>query len=189
MDEDEGTSEGPDAGPLEWRRLRLLLRQLAAEHEKEFGTDRGWPAVAAQRTGLSKSYVRKLARGERGGIAAKSIDTVCTKMRIDRLFFTDEGLGEEPRYIDFVRKSRPADPVWLTFETTYPRFDLLSANQIRQLEQMEFSGGKPTSPHVYRAMADWMLDGGAEPSRPEAAERAREEGVRQVGRRFRKKPD
>lgn len=169
-------------GSVEFQRLWLLIDQLA----QEYGRERGWPQRVAKRTGLSLSYVRKLHSGERTGTTVTKLDSVRRKMRLDPRFFSDPSLTD-PHYADFVgvgADERETD-VWVEFRSEYPRFDLLSERQVTQLLDMEFTGGKPSSAFVYRAMADWMLDGGARPSRPEAGEQAEAEGVRRVAAKYR----
>lgn len=175
---------------MEFRRLILLLHQLRDEYVEEHGRERGAPIEIARRTGLSLSYVRKYLSGERGGISVKTLESVRRRLRLSSRYFSDASLGDTPHYRDFVGLPDDAVPEpFAVFRDTYPRFGELTERQVTQLLEMEFRGGRPSTPHVYRAVADWMLDGGASPSprSTEAAERAEREGVRRVGTKYRKK--
>lgn len=174
---------------MEFQRLLLLLRQLGKEYEAEHGKERGAPAWIAKRTGLSLSYVRKYLDGSRTGVTVDKLEEVRQRLRLSRRFFYDASLGASPRYQDFIgAPDHVENEAFGAFRVSYPRYHELSARQVEQLREMEFRGGRPSSPHVYRAMADWMLDGGGEPVRAEeTAARAAREGVAKVGDKYRKR--
>lgn len=161
-------------------RLVLLIQQLAEEYEAEHGTERGALPWVHKRLGLSLSYVRKLASGERTNVTTEQVDKARQKMRLPWSFFMDP---TERHYRDVQRKTDEELPeAYLRFREIYAPFSELSDEQVAALERMPFRGGPPKDPGEYVDIADRLLKGGRPLRQEETDANAERLGVKKVRR-------
>lgn len=170
-----------DSDSLPNARLVLLIQQLTEEFEAERGTDRGALPWVHERLGLSLSYVRKLASGERTNVTVEQIDKARQKMRLPWAFFMG---ATEHHYRDLQRRTDEDLPeAYLRFRDLYARFDELTEEQVDVLERMPFRDGPPQDPARYVSIAEQLLGGRPQPLRREETEaNAKRLGVKKVAR-------
>lgn len=166
-----------------FQRLRLLIEQLRDEDAREFGSEeprRGWPGRVAKRIGISKELVDKIGRGERTGVQASTIETVCMTLKLDRAFFADEHVVD-PKYVEYVDGWWPAE--WPKFRRQYGRYNDLTPEELVRIKRMRFRDGRTVQNLMDQA--DLILGGGTGiPLREEETEaKAAAEGVQKVPRK------
>lgn len=86
-------------------RYRLLLEQLSGEERDRGGGGKVAQAAVAKKVGVSQTLVSQILRGVKNA-GEPSIDTARRRLRIRAEFFTDESLGETPRYSDHIEIER-----------------------------------------------------------------------------------
>lgn len=129
-------------------RFTELLRQLQEEETAKKKTSYGWQSRVARRLGVDTSTINKIVHGHRG-VDGQLIFRTCERLGLDPSFFSDAGLGDAPRYLDFVTKGTSHQ---LEKPAAYPEVQAFldeltamgtppNASDAQELLEMRFSDG------------------------------------------------
>lgn len=125
-----------DGEPRPVRRYLLLINELLEERHGKHGAQ----SEVGSLVGLDRTYISRLARGQRVSVGIEKIDQAIQSMRIDPMYFFG---AKEPRsYRDYLNHEPPF-PAWADFLKTQAGQNMTPA-QRSALSSLDLSSWEPT---------------------------------------------